>query len=424
LSWIADRMGVTLEWLREVPGVDTARVLPEELWERLRELPGVDVLMAAPRTWNYVARSMLPARDGEYTGEIPRPVATPGLALSVFADELVGAVLRSVRLTPSHEEIWRIARESETALRRLDLGGMLAEPARFHPRPPPLERPFVEKLRAFGQEYERISFPSDYVPLADLPGHERWLDYESNSTARAYVLRHSDGPRPWVVCLHGFGMGAPRDLMGFRSFRIHRELGVNVIHPVFPLHGPRREGRFSGDGVISLDFAANLHGVGQAVWDVRRCLSWIRAQGATRIGIHGISLGGYLCGLVAGLEAGLDCVIAGIPPADLALVMARHSPRVVRQMARHEGLLGQTARDLHRVISPLSFQPRLPRERRFIYAGIVDRMSTPRHAHMLWRHWERPSIQWYRGSHVGFVWSPEVWRYVATALRSSGIVHT
>jgi hypothetical protein len=298
---------------------------------------------------------------------------------------------------------------------------MLADPLRFHRPPPPLERPLIERARTLGVEYEHMTFPSDYAPLEGLPGGERWLARSANRTARAYVLRHPGGPRPWLVCLHGFGMGYPRDLLGFRSWYFHRELGLNVIHPVFPLHGPRRAGSFSGGGVISLDFLGNVHGLGQAVWDARRCIDWVRAQGATAIGVHGISLGGYLAALLGGIEEGLACAIAGVPPADLPLVMLRHSPRAVRQFGKHEGLFGQAARDLHRVVSPLAFAPRLPRERRYIYAGMVDRMSTPRHAHMLWQHWERPSIQWYRGSHVGFVWSSEVWSYVEAALRESGV---
>ena len=388
-----------------------------ELAGALRELPGMDLALVVPRTWSYVARSLLPSDDRE----IPRPLPTPGLTLSVLADELIGAVMRSARLAPPHEELWRTSQEMETALRRLDLSGMLEDPLRFHRRPPPLERPLIERARVLGLDYERLTFPSDYAPVEGLPGAERWLARAANRTARAYVLRHPGGPRPWLVCLHGFGMGEPRDLHGFRSAYFHRALGLNVIHPVFPLHGPRRAGRFSGSGVISLDFMANLHGLGQAVWDARRCIDWVRAQGASAIGVHGISLGGYLAALLGGIEDGLDCAILGIPPADLPRVMARHAPRAVRQQGKHEGLFGQAARDLHRVVSPLAFAPRLPRERRYIYAGMVDRMSTPRHAHMLWQHWDRPQILWYRGAHVSFVWSSEVWSWVESALRDSGV---
>jgi hypothetical protein len=421
LERIEARAEATLEWLREIPAVETAAALPAQLWERVAELPGVDIAMAVPRTWSFVARSLIPPPAHGRDREIPRPLPTPGLALSVLVDELSAAVMRSVRLAPPHEDLSRTAREMEVALRRLELAGMLAEPRRFHRPPPPLLHPLVERARHLGIDHERLSFPSNYAPLDGLPGHERWLAYEANRTVRAYVLRHPGGPRPWLVCLHGFGMGEARDLRGFRSAYFHRELGLNVIHPVFPLHGPRREGRFSGDGVISLDFLSNLHGLGQAVWDVRRCLGWVRDQGATAIALHGVSLGGYTAALLAGIEEELACVIAGIPPADLPRVMLRHSPRIVRQLGKHEGLFGQAARDLHSVVSPLAFAPRLPRERRYIYAGMVDRMSTPRHAHMLWQHWEQPEILWYRGAHVSFVWSSEVWSFVESALRDCGV---
>jgi hypothetical protein len=307
------------------------------------------------------------------------------------------------------------------ALRQLERAGMLEDPLRFHRPPPPLEGPVLERARQYGVDYERLSFPSGYAPLEGFPGSGRWLEREANRTAHAWVLRHPGAPRPWLVCLHGYGMGEARDLFGFRSIYFHRTLGLNVIHPVFPLHGPRRAGRFSGGGVISLDFLANVHGLAQAVWDARRCLGWVRAQGATAIGLHGISLGGYLAALLAGIESDLDCAIAGIPPADLPRVMLRHAPRAVRQEGRAERLFGPRSRALHRVVSPLAFAPRLPRERRFIYAGMVDRMSTPRHAHQLWRHWDRPAIRWYRGAHVSFVWSSEVWTFVESALRDSGI---
>jgi len=36
--------------------------------------------------------------------------------------------------------------------------------------------------------------------------------------------------------------------------------------------------------------------------DVRRCLSWVRSQGATATGMHGVSLGGYTAAILAGLE--------------------------------------------------------------------------------------------------------------------------
>jgi hypothetical protein len=60
-----------------------------------------------------------------------------------------------------------------------------------------------------------------------------------------------------------------------------------------------------------------------------------------------------------------------------------------------------------------------PHERRFIYAGVADRMAKPEAAVRLWHHWDEPEICWYGGSHVGFALSRDVRRFVAAAIAKS-----
>ena len=36
----------------------------------------------------------------------------------------------------------------------------------------------------------------------------------------------------------------------------------------------------------------------------------------------------------------------------------------------------------------------IPVEKRFIYAGVADRVARPDQARALWRHWGRPEIEW------------------------------
>ena len=53
------------------------------------------------------------------------------------------------------------------------------------------------------------------------------------------MLRHKE-PWPWLVCVHGAEMGrAALDLMLFRAWHLHQDLGLNVVLPVLPMHGPR-----------------------------------------------------------------------------------------------------------------------------------------------------------------------------------------
>jgi len=102
-------------------------------------------------------------------------------------------------------------------------------------------------------------------------------------------------------------------------------------------------------------------------------------------------------------------------------VMRRNVPDDERPALDERDLLGSMADRIHEAISPLSFEPRLPRSRRFVYAGVVDRMATPGQAHRLWTHWGKPGVLWYRGSHLGFAWSREVRKFIDDALRSSGV---
>ncbi len=215
------------------------------------------------------------------------------------------------------------------------------------------------------------------------------------------------------VALLGFTSGTTGEPKATMHF--HRDLGFNVLHPVFPSHGPRSSG-VSGEEVLTLDYLNNVHAVSQAVWDVRQLLDWAREDDQP-IAIHGVSMGGYLAALLAGLAPDLHTVITGVPTVDMAWVMQRHTPDEERVALDERSLIGERAQKIHSVISPLAFTPNVPVERRFVYAGVADRMATPGQAYRLWTHWDEPSVLWYRGAHVSFAWSREVRRFVDRSLR-------
>ncbi len=194
------------------------------------------------------------------------------------------------------------------------------------------------------------------------------------------------------------------------------------VASVLPLHGPRRRdlpGSALFPGEDALD---NVHGTAQAVWDIRRLLSWIRSQDAgSPIGLSSISLGGYITSLVASVEDGLTCAILGVPVVDLTDLHERHAGLAAGDVRRQTIAL---ARRLGRVVSPLALTPRVPPEGRFIYAGLADRLVHPREQVIrLWEHWGRPEITWYAGGHTGVFRSRPVVRFVNEALLRSGLVH-
>ena len=382
--------------------------------ERLAELPVGGLLRAWPRAATFMARSMgrsWRAGHQQYP-EIPTRTATPAMMASVLADEVVLATLASARLVPPRHELERIEHEVAAAVALFRDRDWVDKPAAFHEAPGTPDHPKLVPEQYRRTRYEHLTFDSGYRPRPGMPGAARWLAQGPNQVAHAYVMRHTRGPRPWLVNIHGFSMGKPSDLPAFRALHAFRDLGFNVIQPVLPLHGPRRIGKRSGDGFATFDFLNNVHGTAQALSDIRSCIAWAREQGSTGIHVHGVSLGGYTAALLAGLEPGIDTVIAGIPTADMAWVMRHYVPNDERADVERHGLIGENADVVHSVVAPLALDCLVPKNRRFIYSGVGDRMATPMQAYVLWKHWDEPRICWYAGSHVGYVWSGEVRRFV------------
>jgi len=378
------------------------------------------VLSPFPRAGLFYVRSWNNWFQHRGSDGVPAPFPSLVLTGHAFADEAVIAGFRVMKAPSPLASVIRAELEAEAALELYAERGFLVDPASFHPAPPGVERPTARRDRLKNLRYERFSFDSLYEPFDGEPGRERWLSYAANRRSRAWVLRHSGEPRPWLVCVHGTSMGKPKlDLNLFRARWLHEEMGLNVVFPVLPLHGPRGDGlpphaAFPGEDVMD-----NVHGIAQSVWDVRRLVRWAASQSDQPVGITGVSLGGFIAALVAGLEPDLACAILGVPAVDLIDLIDHHSTRGrdpqylrVLDLARQVGV----------VVSPLSVSPQLPLDRRFIYAGLADRLAHPRHqVGRLWEHWGRPEVLWYKGGHVAFSRNKAVGRFVRHALESSGL---
>lgn len=379
-----------------------------------------DAVKPFTHTGQYVAQSW---RD--YLGHAPDelPIARPTLALTAqaFRDEIVLMGLKARRPVSRPEAFVRITREVEAGLEFYAGKGWLENPKGFFGAPPPPPDVTVRKVNGRRQSLYRLFFDSEYRPDPGEPGAERWAGYAANSREYALLLRHPQ-PRPWLVCVHGTEMGrAGLDLALFRAWELHDDLGLNVVMPVLPMHGPRARGLPKGAVFPGEDVLDDVHATAQAVWDIRRLLSWIRSQEPeSQIGLNSLSLGGYIAALVASLEAGLTCAILGVPVADLVGLLGRHSGLAEDDPRRRAMRL---AEPIGRMVSPLSLAPLVPMPGRFIYAGVADQIVHPREQVVrLWEHWGKPEIGWYPGGHTGFFRSRPVQRFVQAALQQSGLL--
>ncbi|MFI5045369.1 MAG: alpha/beta hydrolase, partial [Acidimicrobiales bacterium] len=268
--------------------------------------------------------------------------------------------------------------------------------------------------------FTAMSWLDGYEPHEGEPGAERFLGYGANRVARATLLEHRSADRPWLICLHGFGMGRPGlDLRAFRALHLHRDLGLNVAFLTLPFHGRRNPGPSTAPPMPSADALDTVHGLTQAVWDVRQLLAHLRSRTSQPIGLMGLSLGGRVAATAASIDE---------PHAVLLLVPAIDLPGLAADAMRAEPD-GSTEADLlvratplFAPVSPLQLTPKVPIERRFILAGTLDRFARPGgQAVALWRHWDQPQLHWYHGGHVSVFWVRGVQDAIDANLRTVGL---
>ena len=353
---------------------------------------------------------------------VPVPRPTPGLVTKVaFDDAILGFEQFQTAGFALDGTLERVISEVQETHALFLQRGLLEKPETYHLAPPDLVDPEIRTGEIRGHRVETLRFESGYAPADGEPGRARWLGYDPCREGYAYVMRHDGPPRPWMICTNGYRMGHAKIDVGLFE-RFHVANGLNVAIPVLPLHGPRKLGLHSGSGFMGVDVIDTIHAEAQAMWDMRRILSWVRAQEAPSVGAFGLSLGGYTTALFASLADGLACAIPGIPLADFSRAVTRHGAAHQIRYAQHIGYDLDQIRDVLKVVSPLTLTPRVPLEGRMIFGANADRLVTPDQVQDLWRHWEEPEIVWYAGSHISFMNERDVWNGVDRTLRDSGVV--
>ncbi len=380
------------------------------------------LLLMGLSAWSFIAAGAHSLLVEPVTDGVAAPIPAIRLSAEVAADEAMLASVLPFLPVPRRGEVARINAEMSAARELFEEKGWLEKPAGYHSVPSPLDSPTLRAAHVRGIDYEQLTFESGFEPHSDEPGRDRWLSYRANRTARAWVLRHRDANRPWLVCIHGYQMGtAGVDLLAFPPDWLHHGLGLNLVIPVLPLHGARKIGRRSGDGFLGGDILDCAHAEAQAMWDIRRILGWVRAQSEAKIGVFGLSLGGYNAALLSTLDDDLTCAIVGIPLVDIPGAMMRHGLLPANGAREPETVDTDRMAEIMKVVSPLALEPRLPLERRFLFAAVADRLVPPEQAARLWEYWDRPRVEWYQGAHMTFRAHPSVRLLVEEGLRAAAL---
>ena len=172
---------------------------------------------------------------------------------------------------------------------------------------------------------------------------------------------------------------------------------------MLPFHGPRnpKASLFGGQLFPGTSPQRTNEAFRQSIWDIRSLLTWLRSEGCGKLGVMGMSLGGYISALLASIESDLDYAISMIPMVSMADLLWEHGARhPIRKEAEQRGITLDLTRSLYRVHSPLERAPLLPPERLMVVAGRGDRICSPGHVESLWEHWGKPAFHWFPGGHI------------------------
>lgn len=344
--------------------------------------------------------------------------------LTGFGTAVDATVLRAMQLVveraliPDPEDVDALRQSAQTLL----APGLQAEPRRFFPF---LDEP-PHRLRVQSRERRRIRggaifsrrIESHYIP------HSPEIAGSLGPIQVDHWVHRPGRPRATMLLLHGFTMGNPR-LDAFLLLASHWfQGGLDVALLTLPHHGARTPpgARFSGERFAVPHVARLSEAVREAIYDIRQVVHWLREQGGAPVGVLGLSLGGYLAALSAGLCDDLDFAIPIAPPACIGDLAWRFFTQTHHHRAGGKSALSHPElRRSFRLHSPLAHPLRIPKQRVMIAAGRGDRIVPPEHPAALWRHWGEPRIHWFSGGHLTPFGRARVARAVLDHLQSVGI---
>src|SRR5262249_42933754 len=155
-----------------------------------------------------------------------------------------------------------------------------------------------------------------------------------------------------------------------------------------PFHGARapRWARYSGEAFGAWDVGRLNEAVRQAVHDVDLVRRWLVADTAVPVGLVGLSLGGYLTALIAGLCPDLGFAVPVVPPSSRSWLPQRPFG-FGRRAAPRLPVPPDVLQRAYRVHCPLTFPLAIAREKTFIVGGLGDGVVPPEQVEKLWRHW-------------------------------------
>lgn len=239
----------------------------------------------------------------------------------------------------------------------------------------------------------QVSFPSP------LPG-----EVSANNTIHCeYYQCGGDSVRPAVILLDVLdgSMMAPRLIANSLASQ-----GVHACIMYLPHYGPR-QGQKGELEKMTEDPQVLIQSVEQAVLDIRQTARWLAGQNNVddaRLGICGVSLGGFIAALAAGVDTGFSKAAIVMAGGDLATVLMTDAREVhlIKQRLAEMGIDREKLVAMIEPIEPLTFADRLRKTDLLMVSGSTDTIVPPDCARQLAAA-AGAEIKWFPADHYGML---------------------
>jgi dienelactone hydrolase len=181
--------------------------------------------------------------------------------------------------------------------------------------------------------------------------------------------------------------------------------GIDVWMPSLPHHLQRAEaGEVPGQRALSPELSTSLDAVRQAVAETRLLAGWLRRNGASSVGVWGMSLGAWVAALAATLDADWDAVALWAPVASPAEVLFESGLVKLLRVAVVDG--GLSKEDLlapeMAPMTPARRAALVPRSQVLVIAGVYDQVVAAPSVVRMARRWN-VDVRWVPHGHISLM---------------------
>ena len=230
-----------------------------------------------------------------------------------------------------------------------------------------------------------------------------------------FHLRVWPGPKgmksPAMVMLHSLFSASD---VGYAHWAgVLNRLGWTAVFYDLPYHFRRRpKGTWSGELVFGGNLIRSAEAIRQSVTEVRMVTRMLKAAGAPEVGLWGMSLGGWVGGLVLCHEPELACGWLVQPIPDVATaIWDSEGGWVLRRQMEQRGFDRERAERLFPLVCPSHGKLRLAANRVLIVGGTYDSVAPPMKLRRLAEGWGGAYYREVAQGHIGYQAMPNSWRW-------------